>query len=522
MHLTLRFSTRAALAAALLGAMAFHAPSLQATDAPAQSAKSHAAPPEVKISELAHKVLADGLKLNALAGDGLQPWHIKIDYQLRTVLSSKPIHGSVEQWSADTYRWKRTYISKEDSFNGSIWSTSRTSRFQTKAIYGDYGPRTLIQRVSRPVLNPLYQAANIKPDYQMTIQKVTTAGLNLLCVSVVDPARYAPKTDPDWLFPTYCFDTNLHLHLVVAGDTTVQFQNLQPFQNRMVARTVQVIQNGALVAQMNVSVLENWPATDPGILTPPKKAELQHYTLEPGQPKPQPVYQVAASLPILDDAHVFRGLAIVPAVIQKDGNVKVRGIAGFIPPLHSPDSQSLSDAICDAVKKWRYKPYLVDGQPVEVAYNIPYSIDGKPFVPVYEMPTTPPGDFSSTYDFHRDPAADLALAETEAQAQHKRILLEVGGDWCYWCHQLDDFFKGDAAVRKLRDDNFILVKVNMSAENPNGAFLSHYPTIPGYPWIFVLGADGKFLKSEDTDLLQSGDLYSSRNVTEFLTAWKQP
>ncbi|MGB6974614.1 MAG: thioredoxin family protein [Terracidiphilus sp.] len=522
MHLRLRFSTPVGILLSLLSAIALHAPAQSAKDAPTADDHSRTAPADVKVSELAHKVLAAGLRLNALAGDGLQPWHIKIDYQLRTVLSSKPIQGSVEQWSAGAYRWKRTYTSKEEEFNGSIWSTSRTSRFQSKAPYGDYAPRTLIMRVARPVLDPLYQAANINPDYQMKIQKVTTAGLNLVCVSVVDHARYAPITDPDWLFPTYCFDSSLHLHLVVAGDTTVQFQNLQPFQNRMVAREVQVIQGGTLIAQMDVSVLENWSEADPGILTPPKNAELQHYTLEPGQPKPEPVYQVAASLPILDGAHVFRGLAIVPAVIQKDGTVTVRGLAAYIPPIFSQGSQRLSDAICNAVKKWRYKPYLVDGQPVDVAYNIPYTVDGKPFVPVYDVPKPLPGDFSTAYNFRRDPAADLLVAESEARQQHKRILLEVGGDWCYWCHQLDDFFKGDATVRKLRDDNFILVKVNMSAENPNGAFLSHYPRIPGYPWLFVLGANGKFLKSEDTDLLQSRDAFSGKNITEFLTAWKQP
>lgn len=504
----------------LLAAIILAAPPLRATDAPAQpSPQSHTAPPEIKISELAHKVLADGLRLNALAGPGLQPWHLKIDYQLRSVFNSKPVQGSVEQWTADTYRWKRTNTSKEESFNGSIWSTSQTASFQNKANYGDYAPRTLVLRVARPVIDPLYQAGNIKPDYQMTIQKVVTAGLNLVCVSVVDPARYAPKTNPNFLFPTYCFDTNLHLHLVVAGDTTVQLLDLQPFQNRMVARKVQVIQNGALLAEMNVSVLENWSPVA-SELEPPKNAELQPYTIEPGKPQPEPVYQVGASLPILDGGHVFRGLAVVAVIIQKDGSVKLHGgLVAFAPPVYS---QELSDAITNAVKKWRYKPYLVNGEPVEVGYNVEYAVDGKPFVPIYDMPKTPPGDFSSAYDFHRDPEKDLALAETQAQAQHKRILLEVGGDWCYWCHQLDNFFKGNAAVTKLRDDNYILVKVNMSQENANSEFLSHYPRIPGYPWIFVLDADGKFLKSEDTDLLQAGNAYSGRNITDFLTAWKQP
>jgi len=59
---------------------------------------------------------------------------------------------------------------------------------------------------------------------------VNTAGVALNCVSVPDPKRYAEETNPDWLFATMCFDPDMHLRLTVAGDTSVQFEDLQPFQ----------------------------------------------------------------------------------------------------------------------------------------------------------------------------------------------------------------------------------------------------------------------------------------------------
>lgn len=518
MYFSLRRFPRLALSAFLAAASLFVAPSLSAADPPAPPpaqppANAHAAPPEVKLSLLAHKILADGLRLNALAGDGLQPWHIKIDYQLRTS-TGKPTSGSLEEWNDDAYRWKRTYSGSEPPLEGSQWSISRTKQFQTESKAYPFRHQLLNLRIARPVLDPLYQAANIKPDFQMQIQKTTTAGLTLFCVSVVDAARYAPKTDPDWLFPTYCFDAQLHLHLVVAGKTTVQFLDLQPFQNRMVARKVQVIENGLLISQMTVSTLESWSPVNNNLLDPPNSAVSQPYTIEPGQPPPEAVYQVGASIPILDGGQVFRGSVHVPVLIQKDGSVKINDSAPFSP------YQALEDAISNAVKKWRFKPYLVDGQPVEVAYGINYLVDGKPFVPDYDIPKTPPGDFSSAYDFHRDPAQDLALAETQAKAQHKRILLEVGGNWCIWCHFLDDYFKNNPDVEKLRDDNFIFVKVNMSPENANSAFLSHYPSIPGYPWFLVLDADGKFIQSGNTDHWNNGRVYQKKTIEAFLTAWK--
>jgi hypothetical protein len=155
-----------------------------------------------------------------------------------------------------------------------------------------------------------------------------------------------------------------------------------------------------------------------------------------------------------------------------------------------------------------------------------YPIDGKPFVPSYDRPkpkpvVTAPDDFSSAYDPKRDPGRDIAVAEAQAAAAHKRILMEVGGDWCSWCRILDKFFAEHADVRAVRDAGFVLLKVNFSGNNENAEFLSHYPAIPGYPWIFVLDGDGKLLKSVDTNTLESGNTgYSEKAIKDFLAAWK--
>jgi outer membrane biosynthesis protein TonB len=75
----------------------------------------------------------------------------------------------------------------------------------------------------------------------------------------------------------------------------------------------------------------------------------------------------------------YRGTFNVPIVIRKDGTVKILSGAFF-------QSQDLKDAIESAIAKWKFKPYLIDGQPIEVQYNVGYVIDGKPFVPSYQRP----------------------------------------------------------------------------------------------------------------------------------------
>ena len=123
------------------------------------------------------------------------------------------------------------------------------------------------------------------------------------------------------------------------------------------------------------------------------------------------------------------------------------------------------------------------------------------------------------YDPARDPAADLQEATTRAQAEGKRILLEVGGEWCGWCHRLDLFIKEHPAILQRLSSGFLFVKVNYGRENRNQEFLSQFPTIPGYPHIFVMEMDGSFLHSQDTLPLEEGSTYNEKAILDFLDTW---
>ena len=123
------------------------------------------------------------------------------------------------------------------------------------------------------------------------------------------------------------------------------------------------------------------------------------------------------------------------------------------------------------------------------------------------------------YDPRRDANQDIANALKEAQRTNKHVLLEVGGEWCSWCHTLDGFFKAHAPLLRLRDKNFVTVKINYSEENENKQVLSRYPPIKGYPHIFFLDSRGKLLLSQDTSLLEKGPSYDLDKLTTALTNW---
>ena len=129
---------------------------------------------------------------------------------------------------------------------------------------------------------------------------------------------------------------------------------------------------------------------------------------------------------------------------------------------------------------------------------------------------------NAQFDPARDPVADLETAKVEARRGGKRIVLDVGGEWCSWCHLLDAFMEGDSEIRRFRDANYVWMKVNYSEDNENAAFLSRFPVITGYPHLFVLDADGQLLHSQFTGELEKGKGYDHSKFFSFLKKWAPP
>ncbi|RPJ61108.1 MAG: thioredoxin family protein [Acidobacteria bacterium] len=134
-------------------------------------------------------------------------------------------------------------------------------------------------------------------------------------------------------------------------------------------------------------------------------------------------------------------------------------------------------------------------------------------------PSVAPAYSVDKYDPARNAAADFDQTISQAKQSGKRILLEVGGNWCSWCRALDRFIHDNPAVATALRDHYIIMKVNMSEENRNQEFLGRFPEIKGYPHIFVLDADGNVLHSQDTGALEERKSYSEKAFLDFLNRW---
>jgi thiol:disulfide interchange protein len=137
-----------------------------------------------------------------------------------------------------------------------------------------------------------------------------------------------------------------------------------------------------------------------------------------------------------------------------------------------------------------------------------------------DIPELPNSALVDVYDPARNPAEDLKQAVLIAQTENKRILLELGGDWCIWCKYMDEFYATHNEILQFRADNYVLVKVNVSEENMNEGFLSQFPEAAGYPHIYILEGDGTFLHSQDTvELEDGGQSYVPEVFMAFLQKW---
>ena len=128
--------------------------------------------------------------------------------------------------------------------------------------------------------------------------------------------------------------------------------------------------------------------------------------------------------------------------------------------------------------------------------------------------------YSQVYDPARDPFADGHAAIQLAKATNRRVLIELGGDWCSWCHIMDRFFDNNPDVKTKLHQTFVMLKVNVSDLNDNAEFLKAFPKPLGYPHMYVADNDGKLLQSKDTaDFLVNGK-YSRERFMAFFSRWQ--
>lgn len=132
-------------------------------------------------------------------------------------------------------------------------------------------------------------------------------------------------------------------------------------------------------------------------------------------------------------------------------------------------------------------------------------------------------DAANPYTVNADAKSDIQKAILAASAQHKHVLIQIGGNWCPWCLRFHAIAVGPTKVDSLIKADYIYLLVNYSKENKNMEVMKDldYPNRFGFPVFVVLDGKGKRLHTQDSGLLEHATVkgYDTTKVVTFLKQW---
>jgi thioredoxin-related protein len=120
-----------------------------------------------------------------------------------------------------------------------------------------------------------------------------------------------------------------------------------------------------------------------------------------------------------------------------------------------------------------------------------------------------------------DAQADLQQAVSQAKAERKHVLIQVGGNWCPWCIKLHKFIHENAQIDSIIKADYVFILINYSKENKNPEMMKQleYPQRFGFPVLVVVDQAGNRIHTQDTGLLEDSDGYSAEKIKGFLLNW---
>lgn len=303
-------------------------------------------------------------RVNGLASPDMKPWHLKANYQTFDADGKAKDQGVFEEWWAGPEKWKISYADPDfhqvDYKNG-----------EKTEILGDSGWPTLPREMVRTYLNdPLPKEIEIaKENYAANEQKL--GKVTLKCIKPKSAGHYSGPGDvPDSMF---CFDQVLPV--IRLEDSShrlfVLFNQTERINGHYLAQQIEVENGNLPIVNMEVTSLQTLSGAEEAMFAPTSAAVPgPGPTVKAGVIAGSKIGGVDPRYPIEARRNRVQGMVMLEATINKAGEIdNLQIISG---------PKELRESAFDAVKTWRYKPYLLNGQPVAVRtqVNVIYQLGG--------------------------------------------------------------------------------------------------------------------------------------------------
>jgi TonB family protein len=303
-------------------------------------------------------------KTNGLTGPDVQPWHLKASFTVLDEAGNATDHGTLEEFWAGPDKYKRVFTSA--AFTQTLYGAGKSALLTGAQT----APPGLVAEIRRQFVGPMLSSEAISlADFDL--QQRQAGDLKLACLRMKDAAGTP-------FGPTWCLDAD-ELVLRISGPTEgtgVAHYRTIGFQGRFIAGDLQFVQHGKMVLTAHLDSIETIPTVDDAVFLPPPEAT-------PAPPQASaPSYGVFVAGVLLKKVQPEYPLAMKDARVT--GTVVLKGVVGKDGHLHNlrfvSGSPLLQQAATDAVKQWLYRPYLLNGEPVEVetTVNVLFALGGQP------------------------------------------------------------------------------------------------------------------------------------------------
>jgi len=293
-------------------------------------------------------------KLNNLAAPDAKPWHIKATFQLFDEQGAVTDEGTYEEFWASAFRFKRT-------FTGKAFSQTAYGSKKGVLLTGAQEEPDILLVARNNLVHPLPDDVIIEHT-GYTTKPLDSGSVKLLCVI---PSAAAPGAPAD--NSAYCLNTDDPMLRVAArpstSDQTFHNRHLR-VEDRAIAGEMKIMHNGKVTVTLHLETATVLDPSDEAVFTPPPGAvpEALRITVSDAVSQGMLQYKVTPEYPsAARNAHV-EGVVTLQGTISKNGAIRsLKALAG---------PEILQGAAMQAVQQWRYRPYLLNGQPVEVQTTI--------------------------------------------------------------------------------------------------------------------------------------------------------
>jgi thiol:disulfide interchange protein len=125
------------------------------------------------------------------------------------------------------------------------------------------------------------------------------------------------------------------------------------------------------------------------------------------------------------------------------------------------------------------------------------------------------------YDEGANADAAVAAAFTRAQKSHKRVLIDLGGNWCVDCIVLANFLKLPE-MQRFMTAHYEVVTVDVGRFNRNLQIPARFgitKRLEGVPALLIATPDGKLVNGADVFATASASEMTPKSVADYLTKY---